>query len=107
ELEGRRGSASRVVHLWPPGGTNCRSSSQIGQDGGGASEGVNWLPQVSQMKAGMTRPDTLTRCALSPSAPADATAHAPRSIAEAAQHAAFQLGARRYCTPALESRARR
>src|SRR5262249_5832433 len=55
-------SASRVVHLWPPGGTNCRSSSQIGQDGGGASEGVNWLPQVSQMKAGMTRPDTLTRC---------------------------------------------
>src|SRR5262249_39703523 len=31
------------------------SSSQTGQDGGGASDGVNWLPQVSQMKAGITR----------------------------------------------------
>src|SRR5262249_39233938 len=29
--------------------------------------------QVSQMKAGITRPDTLTRCALSSSAPPDAT----------------------------------
>src|SRR5262249_3890085 len=61
---------------------------------GGASEGVNWLPQVSQMKAGITRPDTLTRCALSSSAPPDATPHAAGCVGEAAQRAAFQLGTR-------------
>src|SRR5215831_12169563 len=72
-MQSHRILPSRAVHFWPPGGTNCRSSWQIGQDGGGSSDGVNWLPQVSQMKAGITRPDTLTRCALSSSAPPDAT----------------------------------
>src|SRR5262249_15905908 len=40
------------------------------------------------MKAGITRPDTLTRCALSSSAPPDATPHAAGCVGEAAQRAA-------------------
>jgi hypothetical protein len=42
-----------VVQTWPDGGTNWRSSSQIGQRAGSLSEGVNCVPQVLQMKAGI------------------------------------------------------
>jgi hypothetical protein len=47
-----------VVQLCPEGGTNWRSSSQIGQRGGSVSEGENCVPQVLQMKAGIGVPNT-------------------------------------------------
>jgi len=50
----RRASASCVVQTWPDGGTNWRGSSQIGQRSGSFDEGENWVPQVTQIKAGMT-----------------------------------------------------
>ena len=49
----RRASASWVVQVCPDGGTNWRSSSQIGQRAGSLSEGVNCVPQVLQIKAGI------------------------------------------------------
>src|ERR1700685_869090 len=49
----RRASASWVVQTCPDGGTNWRSSSQIGQRAGSLSYGVNCVPQVLQMKAGI------------------------------------------------------
>ena len=58
QLQYRRASAACVVQLWPDGGTNWRSSSQIGQRAGSFSEGANWLPQVTQMKAGIGIADT-------------------------------------------------
>src|SRR5580700_348464 len=53
ELIWRRDSDSSVVHACPDGGTNWRGSSQIGQRAGFCGEGANWVPQVTQMKAGM------------------------------------------------------
>ena len=50
----RLASVSSVVQLWPAGGTYCRSSSQIGHAAGGLSLGAYCVPQVLQMKAGMT-----------------------------------------------------
>jgi hypothetical protein len=47
-----RRSSSRVVHRWPSRPTYWRSSSQIGQNGGGSALSANWLPQVTQMKCG-------------------------------------------------------
>src|SRR5262245_44829049 len=44
---------SSVVQDWPDAGTNCRSSVQIRQAAGGASEGEYCVPHVVQMKAGM------------------------------------------------------
>ena len=49
-------SPSSVVQDWPEAGTNCRSSVQIGQVPGGASEGGYCVPQAVQMKAGMIAP---------------------------------------------------
>src|SRR5215472_5693458 len=46
-------SFSSVVQDWPVAGTNCRSSVQIGQVSGGASDGANCVPQAMQMKAVM------------------------------------------------------
>ena len=46
-------SLSNVVEDWPDAGTNCRSSVQIRQAPGGASEGGDRVPQVVQMKTGM------------------------------------------------------
>ena len=43
-------SASSVVHCWPLSGTYWRSSSQIGQLGGGESLAANWTPQVLHTK---------------------------------------------------------
>ena len=40
-------SAARLVHCWPPAGTYCRSSSQIGQRDGDGSP--NCVPQVRQI----------------------------------------------------------
>src|ERR1044072_6152367 len=42
-----------VVQPWPDGGTYCRSSSQIGQFGGGCSAGGYCVPHVVQMNACM------------------------------------------------------
>jgi hypothetical protein len=42
-----------VRKVWPLQFTNCRSSSQIGQDAGGFSLSGNWAPQVSQVQRGM------------------------------------------------------
>ena len=47
-----RRSSSRVVHRWPSRPTYCRSSSQMGQRGGGSALSANWLPQVTQTKFG-------------------------------------------------------
>src|SRR5262245_17221954 len=44
-----------VVQAWPVGGTNWRSSSQIGQALGAFSEGENWVPHVMQMNASMAK----------------------------------------------------
>jgi hypothetical protein len=49
QLQWLRARASCVVQICPEGGTNWRSSSQIGQRGGAVSEGANWVPQVTQM----------------------------------------------------------
>jgi hypothetical protein len=51
-------NAAGVVQRWPPGGTYCRSSSQIRQPAGGRSAGGNWVPQVAHRK----RSTTLLRC---------------------------------------------
>jgi hypothetical protein len=48
-----RRNPSSVVQLRPAAGTNCRSSVQIGQIAGGASDGGYCVPQAVQMKAGM------------------------------------------------------
>jgi len=47
-----------VVQVWPDGGTNWRSSSQIGQRCGGVSDAANCVPQVLHMKAGMMTANT-------------------------------------------------
>ncbi len=52
-LQWPRASACWLVQPWPDGGTNWRSSVQIGQRSGAASEGANWVPQAVQMKAGI------------------------------------------------------
>jgi len=46
-------SLSSVVHDWPSGGMNWRSSLHTGQWAGGASLGGYCVPQVEQMKACM------------------------------------------------------
>ena len=48
--------ASSVVQDCPSGFAYCRSSWQIAQPEGGASEGGYCVPQVVQMKAAMARP---------------------------------------------------
>jgi hypothetical protein len=48
-----RDKSSSVTHSCPPGGTYCRSSSQMGQVAGGASLGAYCIPQAVQMNAGM------------------------------------------------------
>src|SRR5215472_8500790 len=53
ELKLRAASDLSVVHVWPPGGTYCRSSSQIAHCAGGFSLGAYWVPQAVQMKASM------------------------------------------------------
>ena len=47
-------SPSSVVQDWPEAGTYCRSSVQIEHKPGGASEGECCVPQVVQMKVGMS-----------------------------------------------------
>src|SRR6201992_567275 len=42
-----------VVQRWPDGGTHCRSSAQITQDGGGSAVSGECLPQVAQIQVGM------------------------------------------------------
>src|SRR5690348_3269797 len=49
-------SFSSVVQDWPDAGTYWRSSVQTGHDAGGVSDGEYWVPQVTQMKAGMFSP---------------------------------------------------
>src|SRR5262249_27697716 len=46
-------SFSSVVQDWPDAGTYWRSSVQTAHEAGGLSEGEYWVPQVTQMKAGM------------------------------------------------------
>ena len=47
------GERPGVRKVWPFQFTNCRSSSQIGQDAGGFALTGNWAPQVSQVQRGM------------------------------------------------------
>jgi hypothetical protein len=51
-----------VVQLWPPEGTYCRSSSQIGQCSGVLSLFGNDVPQVVQMKFAMFATDNVRSC---------------------------------------------
>src|SRR4029077_12083944 len=47
-------NCAKLVHCWPVGGTNCRSSSQIEQRAAGASDGSYCVPQVGQIQAWFT-----------------------------------------------------
>ena len=55
-LEWPTRSFSSVVQDWPPGGTNCRSSSQIGQRSGGAAASGYCIPQAVQRNSGHRAP---------------------------------------------------
>jgi hypothetical protein len=47
-------NCARLVHCWPVGSTNCRSSSQIEQRTAGCSAGAYCVPQVVQIQASFT-----------------------------------------------------
>jgi hypothetical protein len=47
-------NSAKLVHCWPVGSTNCRSSSQIEQRAAGSSDGSYCVPQVGQIQACFT-----------------------------------------------------